>query len=46
MPVSALIQDKILCMHGGLAYDLKNVQEINNIQRPTEVPDSGNINLY
>jgi serine/threonine-protein phosphatase PP1 catalytic subunit len=47
MPVSALINDKILCMHGGLAYDLKNVHDINNIQRPTEVPDSGkNKSIY
>jgi serine/threonine-protein phosphatase PP1 catalytic subunit len=46
MPVSALIEDKILCMHGGLAYDLKNVREINNIQRPTEVPDSGKRKIF
>ncbi len=28
-------------MHGGLSYDLKEVNDINKIQRPTEVPDSG-----
>ncbi len=41
LPVSALIQDKILCMHGGLAYDLKKVDEIDKLERPTDIPDTG-----
>ena len=41
LPVSALIDDRILCMHGGLSPDLKNLEAISKIQRPTEVPDSG-----
>ena len=28
-------------MHGGLSPDLKNLEAISKIQRPTEVPDSG-----
>ena len=28
-------------MHGGLSPDLKNLNEIRNIKRPIEVPDSG-----
>jgi serine/threonine-protein phosphatase PP1 catalytic subunit len=43
MPVCALIEGKILCMHGGLAYDLKNLDQVKSILRPTEIPDSGNI---
>jgi diadenosine tetraphosphatase ApaH/serine/threonine PP2A family protein phosphatase len=43
MPVSALIENKILAMHGGLAYDMDNLDQIKSIQRPTEIPDSGNI---
>ena len=41
LPVAALIDDKILCMHGGLSPELKNLQNIENISRPTEIPDTG-----
>jgi serine/threonine-protein phosphatase PP1 catalytic subunit len=41
MPVCAVIDNKILAMHGGLAYDLNNLEQIKSIVRPTEVPDSG-----
>ncbi|KAL2527742.1 Serine/threonine-protein phosphatase PP1 isozyme 4 [Abeliophyllum distichum] len=41
LPVAALIDDKILCIHGGLSPDLHNLDQIRNILRPTDVPDSG-----
>ena len=41
MPVAALIEDKILCMHGGLSPDLISVEQINSIVRPTDIPDQG-----
>ncbi|KAK4794413.1 hypothetical protein SAY86_012407 [Trapa natans] len=41
LPVAALIDDKILCMHGGLSPDLLNLDQIREIQRPTEIPDYG-----
>ena len=41
LPVAALIDDKILCMHGGLSPDLKNIQSIQDISRPTDIPDQG-----
>ena len=41
LPVAALIDEKILCMHGGLSPELKNLQNIENISRPTEIPDTG-----
>ncbi|KAL9271564.1 Serine/threonine-protein phosphatase PP1-like protein [Drosera capensis] len=41
LPVAALIDDKILCMHGGLSPDLQNLDQIRNMQRPTDVPDAG-----
>lgn len=41
LPIAALIDDKILCMHGGLSPDLQSIEQINKITRPCEVPDSG-----
>ena len=41
LPVAALIDDKILCMHGGLSPDLKSINNIIEIQRPTDIPDTG-----
>lgn len=41
LPVAALIDEKILCMHGGLSEHLKNYSSINEISRPTDIPDSG-----
>lgn len=41
MPVAALIDEKILCMHGGLSPELQNINQISDIERPAEVPDSG-----
>jgi serine/threonine-protein phosphatase PP1 catalytic subunit len=41
MPVAALIDDKIFCMHGGLSVELHNWDQINKIARPCDVPDQG-----
>ena len=41
LPVAALIDEKIFCMHGGLSPELKNLEQIKNIMRPTDVPDTG-----
>jgi len=41
LPVAALVEDKILCMHGGLSRDLQDLNQINEISRPTDVPDDG-----
>ena len=41
LPISALVNDKILCMHGGLSPDLQELNNIKQIIRPTEVPDQG-----
>ncbi len=45
LPVAAIIDDKILCMHGGLSPYLKNPNDIDNLQRPADIPDSGIIIL-
>jgi serine/threonine-protein phosphatase PP1 catalytic subunit len=41
MPVAAVIEERILCMHGGISKQLKDFRTINTIQRPTEVPTKG-----
>ncbi|XP_062109321.1 serine/threonine-protein phosphatase PP1 isozyme 3-like [Humulus lupulus] len=41
LPVAALIDEKILCMHGGLSPDLNNLNQVRMIQRPTDVPEHG-----
>ena len=41
LPVAAIIDDKILCMHGGLSPELKTKQNISDISSPTDIPDTG-----
>ena len=41
LPITALIDDSILCMHGGLSKDLTKIEQLNKILRPTEIPDEG-----
>ncbi|XP_064543558.1 serine/threonine-protein phosphatase PP-Y [Drosophila montana] len=41
MPVAAVVADRIFCCHGGLSPHLESVQQIRDLPRPTDVPDSG-----
>jgi len=41
LPVCALINDKILCMHGGISENCKSLDDIKKIKRPTDCPESG-----
>ena len=41
MPYFAIVEDKIIFMHGGLSPSLKNLGQLNEIIRPTDVPDEG-----
>jgi len=43
MPVCALIDEKIMCMHGGLSPEISSFDQIRRIVRPTDVPDQGMI---
>uniref|UniRef100_A0A7S4ANJ3 Serine/threonine-protein phosphatase n=1 Tax=Pseudo-nitzschia australis TaxID=44445 RepID=A0A7S4ANJ3_9STRA len=41
LPVAALVDEKIMCMHGGLSPELHDLQQIADLQRPCDVPDGG-----
>ncbi len=41
LPVAAIVDEKILCMHGGLSPELLNMDQIKRIMRPT-----GEANLF
>ncbi len=45
LPIAAIIDEKIFCMHGGLSPDLKAMEQIRRVVRPTDVPDTGLHNL-
>ena len=41
MPVAAIVENKVFCMHGGLSPDLNSLSQIFAIPRPSEIPDKG-----
>jgi serine/threonine-protein phosphatase PP1 catalytic subunit len=41
LPVAALIEQKIFCVHGGLSPKLGDIKVINQIKKGTKIPDSG-----
>ncbi|KAG7366260.1 metallo-dependent phosphatase-like protein [Nitzschia inconspicua] len=41
LPVAALVDEKILCMHGGLSPELQHLQQIADLGRPCDVPEVG-----
>ncbi|KAJ7615884.1 putative serine/threonine protein phosphatase PP1 [Roridomyces roridus] len=41
LPIAAVIDDKIICMHGGLSPDFKSMDQLRRVARPTDIPDVG-----
>ena len=37
LPLAAVIEDKIVCLHGGIGSTLVSLDQIEAIQRPLEV---------
>ncbi|KAL8140906.1 hypothetical protein V2J09_006927 [Rumex salicifolius] len=44
LPLAALIEKKIICMHGGIGRSISHVEQIENIQRPITM-EAGSIVL-
>lgn len=41
LPIGALIDNKILCIHGGLSPDIRTIDQIRTIERNIEIPHEG-----
>jgi protein phosphatase len=37
LPLAAVVEDKILCLHGGIGSAVKTIDDIANIKRPLEI---------
>ncbi|OHT09678.1 Serine/threonine protein phosphatase PP1 isozyme 7 [Tritrichomonas foetus] len=41
LPIAAIIQNRIFCVHGGLSPDMHLVNDLYTLQRPLRVPEDG-----
>ena len=41
MPLGVVIDDKVLCVHGGLSPSFSNLDELKSVDRKQEVPHDG-----
>ncbi len=43
LPLCALIEDRIFCMHGGIGPELTKISMLMKVSRPLEIPSSGGV---
>ncbi|GBG32228.1 Serine/threonine-protein phosphatase PP1-alpha catalytic subunit [Hondaea fermentalgiana] len=41
MPIAAVIEEKVFCIHGGLSPLLEDLSQIENLRRPLQIPPRG-----
>ena len=41
LPLAALVEAKIFCIHGGLSPDMESPDDLKRVARPVDVPDTG-----
>lgn len=41
LPIGAIIEGQVLCIHGGLSPDIKTIDQIRTIDRKVEIPHEG-----
>ena len=41
LPFAAIIEERVFCIYSGLSPELERIDDINKIERPTDIPDKG-----
>jgi len=37
MPLACIVDEKLFCVHSGIGSSLKNIDEIDNLEKPIQV---------
>ena len=41
LPIAAVIDDRVFCVHGGISKDLKKVDQLSRMKKPDQIPQEG-----